>query len=38
MTWNIQGKLKNLEKEKCSLWDLEYDEKTETHGNAKCTL
>ena len=33
MTWNIQEILKNVENEKCSLWDLEYDEKTETHGN-----
>ena len=38
MTWNIQEILKNVEKEKCSLWDLEYDEKTETHGNEKWAL
>jgi hypothetical protein len=30
MTWNIVKKtLKNVENEKCSLWDLEYGEKTE---------
>jgi hypothetical protein len=24
--------LKNLKNEKCTLWDLEYGEKTENHG------
>jgi hypothetical protein len=23
-TWNMAEKLKNFEKEKCTLWDLEY--------------
>ena len=38
MTWNIQEILKNVENEKFSLWDLEYDEKTENHGNEKWAL
>ena len=38
MTWNIQEILKNVENEKCSLWDLEYDEKSENHGNEKWAL
>jgi hypothetical protein len=31
-TWNNARKQKNVENEKCTLQDLEYDEKTEEHG------
>ena len=33
-TWNMPGKLKNVENEKHTLQDLDYGEKPEKHG--KC--
>jgi hypothetical protein len=32
MTWNISITLKMVENENCTLWDIEYGEKTEYHG------
>ena len=31
-TWNMARNNKTVEKEKCTLYDLEYGEKTENHG------
>ena len=31
-TWNVARKLKNVEDETQTLYDLEYGEKTENHG------
>ena len=35
LTWNMARKLKITENEKCTLYDLEYAEKTETHGKGE---
>ena len=37
-TWNIARELKNVEKEKRTLQDLEYGKKTEITENEKYTL
>ena len=39
MTWNMSITLKTVENENCTLWDMEYGEKTENQReNEKQTL